>query len=272
MFSFHQDKEAYFRMQYEHAKHYVLPFMETVKPVKAGQQVLEVGCGEGGVLQAFLERGLRGTGVELSSDRSALARRFLQPYEAAGQAEILTANLYDESLTRPLAGRFDFVVLKDVIEHLPDQRIALKRLATFLAPGGLLYFGFPPWQMPFGGHQQICRSRLLSHLPYIHLLPSGLYRLVLRMAGESAATIENLMEVKATGISLERFERCVQDADLHCMARRLYLINPIYAYKFGLQPREQFSWLSRIPWLRNFFTTAAFYLVGAHRTPTGHQL
>jgi hypothetical protein len=40
-----------------------------------------------------------------------------------------------------------------------------------------------------------------------------------------------------------------------------FLINPNYQIKFGLRPRKQWAIISAIPYLRNFFTTAAYYLV-----------
>jgi 2-polyprenyl-3-methyl-5-hydroxy-6-metoxy-1,4-benzoquinol methylase len=58
-----------------------------------------------------------------------------------------------------LDGLFDIIVMKDVIEHIHDQSRLLARLKDFLKPNGVVFFGFPPWQMPFGGHQQICNNK-----------------------------------------------------------------------------------------------------------------
>ncbi|MCS6991253.1 MAG: class I SAM-dependent methyltransferase [Chitinophagales bacterium] len=261
MFSFHLDKDSYFRIQRDHARAFIIPFIEKVLSVTAGLRVLEVGCGEGGVLAAFLDRGCYGTGVELSPARTAHAQRLLADCLKSGQVELICANIYDESLTLSFSERFDLIVLKDVVEHIPDQRRLLRRLAGFLSKNGILFFGFPPWQMPFGGHQQICQNPILAHLPYYHLLPAFLYRALLKAGQESENTIKNLMDVKATGLSIEQFERYVREAGLQVAARELFLINPIYLYKFGWQPRVQFQWLSKLPYVRNFFTTAAFYVV-----------
>ncbi len=80
---------------------------------------------------------------------------------------------------------FDLIILKDVIEHIHDQDAILSRLRNFLKPGGHIFFGFPPWQMPFGGHQQVLAHRLLSRTPYFHLLPVPLYRGILKAFGET---------------------------------------------------------------------------------------
>ena len=55
--------------------------------------------------------------------------------------------------------QFDLILLKDVIEHIPDQERVIPYLKEFLKPGGRVFFGFPPWYMPHGGHQQRRRVR-----------------------------------------------------------------------------------------------------------------
>ena len=82
------------------------------------------------------------------------------------------------------------------------------------------------------------------------------------MAGEYPNIIQELMEIKDTQITIERFERIVKKNDLKVLNKQHYLINPIYKYKFGLQPRKQFAPLSWIPYLRDFVTTCVYYTVG----------
>jgi len=153
------------------------------------------------------------------------------------------------------------IILKDVVEHIPDQEKFIPYLKKFLKPGGYVYFGFPPWYMPHGGHQQVCSNKFLSILPWFHLLPTFIYKKFLQLFGENQFTIKELLEIKDTGISIERFERIVQKANYTIPAKTFYLINPIYRYKFGLQPRKQIKWIAAIPFIRNFFTTCVYYLI-----------
>ncbi|HEX2607832.1 MAG TPA: hypothetical protein VHK91_10650, partial [Flavisolibacter sp.] len=146
----------------------------------------------------------------------------------------------------------------DVIEHIHDQARLLAQLQSLLNREGTVFLGFPPWQMPFGGHQQMCRTRWLSKLPYWHLLPLPLYRFILRRFKEPVA---DLLEVRQTRLSLEHFERLTKKTGYAIRQRRFYLLNPIYAYKFKLKERKQFRWLAALPWLRNFFTTCAYYQI-----------
>ena len=130
-----------------------------------------------------------------------------------------------------------------------------------LASGGLMFMSFPAWQMPFGGHQQICRNRLLSHLPFYHLLPKSIYRRMLKMGGESNDCTKELLNIKRTRCSIEHFEHIVKKSPFEIVNRTLYFINPHYEIKFHLRPRRLWGLIGSIPYLRNFFTTSCFYIL-----------
>lgn len=261
MYDFHTDKPLYFRWQKQVTEEHVIPFIEQELKVTAGMRVLEIGCAEAGVLKAFLDKGCVGTGIELNPRRAAMAQEFLAPEISEGRVEIIDKNIYDIDAAVDTNFRYDLIILKDVIEHIFDQERFMKHLQSFLNPGGHVFFGFPPWQMPFGGHQQICTSKLLGVLPYYHLLPRPLYKTIISLAKERPATIQELLEIKETGLSIERFEKIVKVSGFSISQHQPFLINPIYKLKFGLKPRNQFKIFSALPYLRNFVTTAVYYLV-----------
>lgn len=220
-------------------------------------RVLEIGCGEGGVLKAFLEKGCVGVGVELDASRVVNANRLLGDAIADGSIRLITKDIYEVDVQADLQGPFDIIVLKDVIEHIHDQPRLIGWMKQFLKPQGCIFFGFPPWQMPFGGHQQICRSRL-SRLPYIHLFPRPIYRALLKWKQEP---VEALLEIRDTRISIERFERICLEQGYRLTLSEHYLLNPIYQWKFGWNARKQVTWIRRLPVLRNFLTTCVYYLI-----------
>ena len=261
MYEFHSDKERYFDIQYRVTKEYILPFIKQYAPGKKWNRVLEIGCAEAGVLKCFLEEGAFCTGIELSPYRIENAERFHAEALNEGRIEFVNRNIFDIDPENDLGGRYDLVILKDVIEHIPGQKEFMHQLPSFLNEGGYIFFAFPPWQMPYGGHQQVCRSKFLSKLPYFHLLPRFLYGGILKLFGEQEPVIKDLLEVKSTGISIERFESCLEFNNLDIVGKRHYLFNPIYQYKFNVRPRVQSSFVSRIPWVRDFFTSGAYYIV-----------
>lgn len=260
--NFHGDKQRYFRMQRDNAVQYVIPFIEEEKRIEPGMRVLEIGCAEGGVLLAFLERGCEGIGVELQEGRVRNANLFLEEYVGKDQARIICKNIYNEGFQEEFKGYFDLIILKDVIEHIPEQEKVMPLIKSFLKPDGHVFFGFPPWMMPFGGHQQIAKTKI-AKMPYYHLLPRSWYKGLLKMFGESEQTVTELLEIWDTGISLERFERIARETGYSFDNKQLYFINPIYKFKFNRKPRKQAGFISAIPWFRNYVTTCAYYLLGA---------
>ena len=258
----HKDARVRFDQQVENSEAYVLPFIKQTKPIAAGTSVMEVGCGEGGVLLPFVRRGALCLGVDMDAPRIELAQDLLRNEIADGKISCICKNIYDEDFKAKYTGYFDIIILKDVIEHIHDQEAFIPYLKTLLKPEGQIFFGFPPWYMPFGGHQQIAESKLASKLPWYHLMPVPLYKAFLRMAGETKEHIAHLLEIKETGITIERFERIVRRSGLKVLRKQHYLVNPIYKYKFGLKPRKQWKVISALPYFRDFITTCVYYTVG----------
>lgn len=98
-------------------------------------------------------------------------------------------------------------------------------------------------------------------MPFIHLLPYSLYRFVLKKAGEPQGRIDDLIEIKDTRISIEKFERIIKKAGYYKEKRTFYFINPNYEIKFNLKPRIQTKLISSIPFFRNFFITTNYYVL-----------
>jgi len=257
MYEFHSDRDYYFLMQKMVCEESIIPFIKNVYSFNRDATVLEIGCGTAGVLSAFLERGHKGYGVDLDGGSLDYARIRLADYITSKQLTLINENIYSVDLEKEFQGKFNIIILKDVIEHIPNQEILLKKMQSFLAPSGVIFMGFPPWQMPFGGHQQVFRSKVLSHLPYFHLLPMPMYKGVLKLFKEGTG----LCELKETGISIERLEKLAKKTGYKIVNRDFYFINPIYKHKFGIKERKQSAFISSIPYVRNFFTTAAFYLI-----------
>jgi hypothetical protein len=70
-----------------------------------------------------------------------------------------------------------------------------------------------------------------------------------------------MKEIRSTGISINRFSRICKKSCFKELARRFYLFNPVYEYKFGIKPRRQHSIIAAIPWLRDFVTMGVYFVV-----------
>jgi len=111
----------------------------------AGKRVLEVGCGQGTVLNHLARRGAVMCGVDMSMvsiERTRAGARELGHHVDVAQADA-------ESLPFPDAS-FDAVVSFGVLHHTPDTAESVREVRRVLKPGGLaivmLYrTGNPKW-------------------------------------------------------------------------------------------------------------------------------
>lgn len=253
----HLDRRSYFNELATTSEAYYIPYLKTVATLTPQTDILEIGCGEGGNLEPFAELGCRVTGVDIVQDRIAQAQTFFA--QDGVQGTFTCCNILD--CGNGFDERFDIILAHDVIEHIPDKAGLFQAVKRFLRPGGIAFFGFPAWYMPFGGHQQICRSGFCSHAPFLHLLPRTLYRTALRKCGVKEKDVIELMSIRDTRITVEKFEKLVKSAGLEVLNRKLWFINPHYQAKFGFTPRSLWNAVGAIPYVRDFFTSSTFYLL-----------
>lgn len=254
-----KDRPKYFEIQYLNSKNSIIPFVEDYFKPSVGKRVMEIGSAEGGVLKAFIETDCICMGVELSQARVDLANEFQKESIDEGKVSFVCKDIHDFDMSDE--EKFDLIILKDVIEHIHDQEKFMKRVEDFLKPNGYIFFGFPAWRMPYGGHQQICESKIASKLPYYHILPKFIYKGMLKMFGEKEGVIDALLEIKDTRISTSRFESLCKTNNFKIVKKIKYFVAPIYEYKFGYKTKVLWSWVGKIPWFNDFFTFQSYYLI-----------
>src|SRR5262245_37589675 len=120
MFKFHQDRYRYFDMQFKNSRDSIIPFVETHFSLPPGAKILEIGCGEGGVLKSFVEKGHTGVGVEIDRGRIALGESWMEKEMKDGNIRFIANDIFDifSGQSREL---FHLIILKDVIEHIADK-------------------------------------------------------------------------------------------------------------------------------------------------------
>ncbi len=255
----HKDREQYFMELAATSEKYYIPYVASFIPVVQSLRVLEIGCGEGGNLLPFLERGCQVTGLDISETRIAQAAAY---FAKRGLKANLIAGDFLRTNPEELGG-FDLILMHDVIEHVQEKHAFLSKAKALLKPDGLFFVGFPAWQMPFGGHQQICHNRMLSKFPFIHLLPPTMYEHVLKKGGESPEMIAELLDIKKCRTTIELFEDIIDSAEYKIVDRQLYFINPHYEIKFNLTPRKLNALWTKLKGVRNFLSTSCFYMLRA---------
>jgi SAM-dependent methyltransferase len=152
-----------------------------------GMRVLDVGCGTGRLVAALVERGVDASGVDVSPEMLAVARRKLAGQAfSEGQAERL-----------PFAdASFDRVVFSLVV-HLVDRRAAFGEARRVLAPAGrLAVVTFD--RSHFGGYY------LQQYFPSLRALDEQRF--------PDRETLER--ELAAAGFDRTRFVRLRQEASV----------------------------------------------------------
>jgi SAM-dependent methyltransferase len=195
----------------------------------AGKRVLDVGCGYGGVLAALAEAFPLSQAVGLDVDAAMIA---------SGAARCPAGvRLAAEDFFAYAGGPFDLILMRDVLEHIPEAEKALAKAASLLARGGALFASFAPFYSPFGGHQQN-GSGLFAYVPWLHLLPRRLFRSLLRLEGNSykagRGLADDMDSVLRSRLTLRRFRRMIPAAGLRLTYYARYLSRPDYRLKFGL--------------------------------------
>lgn len=254
----HTDREKYFQEQGVVTEKYVIPYINTVRPVITGMTVAEIGCGEAGNLRPFLDMGCKTTGIDIAPNKIENAGKFYALHPLKNNLTLIAEDIYNVSPAQ--IDKSDLIIMRDTLEHIPDQERFLSHIKNFLKADGKIFIGFPPWRMPFGGHQQMCLSKL-SKIPYIHLLPEFIFMWLMKKSGEPQIKIKGLSEVRETRISIEKFKKIVKRNNLKVEKETFYLINPNYEIKFNLKVRE-LPWILNIPYLRDFFTTTCYFILG----------
>jgi SAM-dependent methyltransferase len=110
------------------------------------RQVLDAGCGQGELLQelrlGFPNATLCASDVSLASVRET---KRLNPNLEVLQMDLCVPDF--ERVYRQYLGRFELITCSEVVEHIPDDCLAVERVARLLAPRGTLVLTVPGGKM-----------------------------------------------------------------------------------------------------------------------------
>jgi ubiquinone/menaquinone biosynthesis C-methylase UbiE len=110
-----------------------LQALHKLAATKAGDLVLEVGCGAGHVLGRF--DNVRRFGIDLSEGMLARLRRRLGNSVELARGSAMDLPFADHS--------FDVVLCTEVLEHVPDPAVVVAELARVTKPGGRVIVSIP---------------------------------------------------------------------------------------------------------------------------------
>lgn len=115
--------------------------IDNLEKLKPGGKLLEIGC-NGGRFLSLLDNQWDITGLDIDKNAITAAKKRL-----GTRAKLIHAPLHKAKFSK---GQFDVIVMRAVLEHVPDPRSFIKIANKLLKPGGLVAITVPNIGSPCG--------------------------------------------------------------------------------------------------------------------------
>ncbi len=120
----------------------ILPILNSClnKNVK---RILDIGCGSGTISLHLASKGYNVKGIDISKKAIKACK---ESAKSIGLKNVeFEVSTFPDNIPK---GKYDLVFFSEVIEHLPDDELALKKIHKLLNPGGVLFLSTPSKNAP----------------------------------------------------------------------------------------------------------------------------
>lgn len=215
-----------------------------------GKKVIDLGCGSGDYVDYFRRQmGAEAWGVEFQIDKVVAAKMNKNICDFILQGNIEKTALPDSS--------FDFVLLNEVLEHVPNDDAALREAFRILGQGGILCVFSPNRLFPFETHGCFLHSgkKVPPYIPFIPYLPSWLAKRTFRFWARNYWPWELNLKIQNAGFSI------FQKTFVWQTFENISHAQPAFIQKF----RKAFLFISfrceSIPLIRRFGASQVYFAV-----------
>ena len=202
-----------------------LAFAVRVCQLRAGDRLLNIGEGWGGMLAYAGRRDIRHTGLTLNEESYKACLHKLDKEHLGGTAEVVLVDFYNY---RP-SQTFDAITNMGVTEHLTDYDGMLAQYARLLRPGGYVYSDF---------------VGTVRNVPFRSLIQKYVY------PGASAVYLPKLLEAVARNGQFDVVEthddRLSYDKTCEAWARNVEQSRDFLASTFG---ERRYRWMWAYLWM-----------------------
>lgn len=113
---------------------YILKYCSTGNKKRLDNiSILDIGCGEGHLSEALQRCGARVVGIDSCSTAIDAFNCKMQHLDSGSGAKSLVCNFVESDISN--VGKFDVILLMDVLEHVPFADV-IKKVEPLLMPGG----------------------------------------------------------------------------------------------------------------------------------------
>jgi SAM-dependent methyltransferase len=117
-------------------------------PIEPGDRVLDLGCGFGRHAFEAYRRGAHVVAVDRSQEEVTSVTAMFRAMAAEGEAPggVVARAVRADLLSLPFPdASFDVVMASEVLEHIPDDDVAMAEIARVVRPGGRVAVTVPRW-------------------------------------------------------------------------------------------------------------------------------
>lgn len=141
---FHKNTSAQFKIipKNNFTYRHIVSFIDKYSVSK--KKVLDIGCGAGTLCFYVANKGVKVLGIDISSKAIASCQESAGILGLDKLAKFKVVNFPQEQVNT----KFDLVIFTEVIEHLPDDKLALEKIFNMLNKGGVVIITTPSLNAP----------------------------------------------------------------------------------------------------------------------------
>ena len=243
-------KEYYHAYQFELARQYYIPYLNGHINIK-DKQVLEIGCGNGGFIEAFAEHSSICVGFDIKEVDRPDSNAIFHKMDA-----------FDVDLPKKIGGKFDVIILRDVIEHLDNKKMdaLFSNVNSMLSASGRVLVTFPPFFSAFGLHQQALMGSYFKYVPFLSLIPKPIMKFLIRGGNQKKENREETLELYNSRQTISSFLRLVKSQSYKIVDKKFFYVRPSHEIRYGLKTIES-KLVSKIPVLREVLISGTVFLI-----------
>lgn len=108
------------------------------------KKILDIGCGAGTLCLYLADKGYKITGIDISEKAIGECKKSAEVLGLKNKTEFLSGDFQ----TKAIPQKFDLIIFTEVIEHLENDTLALKKIHGLLNPNGILILSTPSQNAP----------------------------------------------------------------------------------------------------------------------------
>jgi len=108
------------------------------------ENILDVGCGVGTIDFFMANKGKKVTGIDISYKAITLCKANAKLLNLSGRLDFFSGDF----LSLRISGKFDLIICIEVLEHIKEDNLVIKKIYELLARNGVLILSVPSKNAP----------------------------------------------------------------------------------------------------------------------------